>query len=793
MAQCIQLEPVKSQPLSPYREVIPLSSKIDKPSPPAPSFGRPVPSPMNTTAYLSQSPMAKRLAEESISLAGMDGSRKIADLEKQELLAALEVLKMQNQMLSNRIEKNQHESKLQVEYERQERMLAISALERENKDLLNKLVDAKERAEKQLREEKEAFSNTLALLEAEKDDLQVRLDSIQIQSAQAIEQLSLEHSKMEKDILKLECDKQDMYSKVLQIEALNDSAILESELANLRSHIQQVELEKTNLHLQMQYNEQQMTEQNIKLNERLMEERQAAEQRVQAIEAQRNEVSSRLEEASKQREAADEQLQRVQATHSQHQLVANGSASVASSAEKKVAVKVEAKKKAKALQERLKARKKDRLTASVTKMRASFDQEKSQQSSNNSSMNDMNSVNQSIDSNNPESIAGKKVLAATRSLFDMMSLGSPTAAIGMTAGKDGERYDMMPNLPHKVRAVSISKPVDVPSSSGAVGAMNASKAGKTIMDLDSSDEEDDGDQLKPITKAKQKASPSSVADDEHHQSGGVNKPSSDDINDLPEGHAAAARGDLPKLKELLSKDPSLLDSMDVSSRYIIFYAAVHGYFNIIIYLLQLYTINVMDIYNCDVFGDTILHAAVCSNNVVCLDMLLGKLDKIYDNPVERLAVINHRNSYGMTAAHMAGNMSCLELLHKHGADMAAVDAQSRTPLFIFCLLNNEKCVNFLINSNDSIEYLYKADYRGDTPLHAAACNGSVECLLTLLQQGIDPRMVNAQNLRAVDLAIRNKQNKCRDILAEYLLHYSTNSDFDSVLFLAALEVSPSFV
>lgn len=142
----------------------------------------------------------------------------------------------------------------------------------------------------------------------------------------------------------------------------------------------------------------------------------------------------------------------------------------------------------------------------------------------------------------------------------------------------------------------------------------------------------------------------------------------------------------------------------------------------------------------------------------------------------------------MTAVHMANNVACLELLYKYGADVSIVDGQNRTPLFIFCLLNNEKCVNFLINSYDSIEYIYKADYRGDTPLHAAACNGSVECLLTLLQQGIDPRMVNNQNLRAVDLAVRNKQNKCRDILAEYLLHYCTSSDFDSVLFLSTLEV-----
>ena len=33
---------------------------------------------------------------------------------------------------------------------------------------------------------------------------------------------------------------------------------------------------------------------------------------------------------------------------------------------------------------------------------------------------------------------------------------------------------------------------------------------------------------------------------------------------------------------------------------------------------------------------------------------------------------------------------------------------------------------------------------GDTPLHAAACNGAVDCLLMLLQYGIDPRSTNTK-------------------------------------------------
>ncbi len=79
------------------------------------------------------------------------------------------------------------------------------------------------------------------------------------------------------------------------------------------------------------------------------------------------------------------------------------------------------------------------------------------------------------------------------------------------------------------------------------------------------------------------------------------------------------------------------------------------------------------------------------------------------------------------------------------------------------------------------------DARGDTPLHAAACNGAVECLLLLLQYGIDPRLINTAGLTAADLAGANDHKKCKEMLLEYYLHYCTGSEFDSVLFLSTLQ------
>ena len=91
-------------------------------------------------------------------------------------------------------------------------------------------------------------------------------------------------------------------------------------------------------------------------------------------------------------------------------------------------------------------------------------------------------------------------------------------------------------------------------------------------------------------------------------------------------------------------------------------------------------------------------------------------------------------------------------------------------------------------------YMRAVDDRGDGPLHAAACNGSVQCVRMLLQYGLEPDVANDQGLRPIDLAARRGQDECERLLAEYHMHHSVTQAgedgagaFDSVLFLATLE------
>ena len=47
--------------------------------------------------------------------------------------------------------------------------------------------------------------------------------------------------------------------------------------------------------------------------------------------------------------------------------------------------------------------------------------------------------------------------------------------------------------------------------------------------------------------------------------------------------------------------------------------------------------------------------------------------------------------------------------------------------------------------------------------------------------------MNDKGCKPLELAIRNQHIACQEILSQYTLHYQTHSNFDSVLFIAALE------
>lgn len=323
---------------------------------------------------------------------------------------------------------------------------------------------------------------------------------------------------------------------------------------------------------------------------------------------------------------------------------------------------------------------------------------------------------------------------------------------------------------------------------------------KTFMDIDSDDESHNKSMNSLLdNNAKQKIL-DPLNTQEKEENGFI---------ELPPPHEAAALGNLPALKLIREKDLVSFISVDQTGRNILYYASINGQKEIIKYIFSL-SHAFQFVIQGDNYGDTPLHSAAASSNYDSIDLILTYLKEnevtIAKNNLTFELIINRKNNNGLTAIHLCDDVSCIELLYQNGASITLRDNYNRTPLFLSCAQNNYLCVNYFMNcieynnnymedkeernktdEEDSNDLLLLKDYRGDTVLHAAACYNSFDSLLVLLQYGINPLIKNKENLRAIDIAKKNKHYSTVNLLQEYYLHYFTNSEFDSVLFLTTLE------
>jgi len=248
--------------------------------------------------------------------------------------------------------------------------------------------------------------------------------------------------------------------------------------------------------------------------------------------------------------------------------------------------------------------------------------------------------------------------------------------------------------------------------------------------------------------------------------------------DLPVAHFAAASGHVDCLTYICNTDMEAIRSFDKAQRSPLFYACANMQTLTAVLLIE---VAPQMVQLCDGNGDTPLHAAASSGGVELIELLVSRGG----------ADVNGVNLLGISASHLAKERRCLEVLFDAGADIYLRDKQKRSPLFVSCAMDRRDCAEFIC---EIIEIeggsLQEVDRRGDTPLHAAACNGSADCCGMLLEMGVEPGVRNKKGLRPIDLAARRGHDKCEQQLAEFHLHHASGAaDFDSVMFLATLQVS----
>jgi len=119
-------------------------------------------------------------------------------------------------------------------------------------------------------------------------------------------------------------------------------------------------------------------------------------------------------------------------------------------------------------------------------------------------------------------------------------------------------------------------------------------------------------------------------------------------------------------------------------------------------------------------GNTALHVAIHARKLEHIRLLLEAGASPHQK-CDYSAPIHTAISIGSITAHKSFAFNAVELLNKHGADLAMKDDSSHTPLYLATMYNVPSVVGSLLNDSIGVQTLnLKSDRTGGRPLHAAA-------------------------------------------------------------------------
>ena len=215
-------------------------------------------------------------------------------------------------------------------------------------------------------------------------------------------------------------------------------------------------------------------------------------------------------------------------------------------------------------------------------------------------------------------------------------------------------------------------------------------------------------------------------------------------------HWACYNGDVTALENLLhvQKEDEVRDTV---GRTALFYAASRGHIDCCALLMDHHD-DWIDIG--DRKGDTPLHVATFYQHVGVVRLLL-----------QSAADVNARNKNGYAPLHVALSYEVAALLIEFSADVMAVDKKGRTPLFCACAEKRMECVQYYCEqAHDHPRLVSLADHRGDTPLHAASCNGHTRVVRMLVGAAANVDAKNVRGLTPLELARHNSHPECIAVL-----------------------------
>jgi ankyrin repeat protein/L-ascorbate metabolism protein UlaG (beta-lactamase superfamily) len=193
-------------------------------------------------------------------------------------------------------------------------------------------------------------------------------------------------------------------------------------------------------------------------------------------------------------------------------------------------------------------------------------------------------------------------------------------------------------------------------------------------------------------------------------------------------HDAAFKGDLVKVKELLAKDPALLNSKDSNEKSPLHWAVQGGHLKLAKYLIA----KGADFKTPRLEGYALLHEAAGSQATEIVDLLLQKG-----------IAVDLKTDFGATALHyaaMRGPAATVSLLIKRGADVNALSQNGWWPLDLAVAKGRSEVVAILLNAGANANMTAKESQR--SPLHIAAAKGYGKVSALLVEKGA---IINAKD------------------------------------------------
>ncbi|XP_071085488.1 fibronectin type 3 and ankyrin repeat domains protein 1-like [Haliotis cracherodii] len=262
----------------------------------------------------------------------------------------------------------------------------------------------------------------------------------------------------------------------------------------------------------------------------------------------------------------------------------------------------------------------------------------------------------------------------------------------------------------------------------------------------------------PLKNREQGANDSTVLDAPAQHYEAAPSPERGELHVDTDIHDACNRGNLPRVKRILSQGNVDIESKEMHGRTPIMLAAYWGHgdmFNVIMS-------EQPDVSKLDKDGNNILHLACYGGDMKVVKYVLS----------QNMADINSRNQQGKTPLMWAASCGHKELfiylLDIGHADMSQVDNDGNTVLHLACCGGNNEVVDSVLLQN--IVHIDSRGHEGKTPAMMAAEKGRKSVLDLLKSNGADLSLKDKFSNNAYQLARLNGHEEItKDLAASCLV------------------------